>query len=97
MGPAQSVDVVPPRLDRQVLAVRLDVRLWAAEAAASWAVRRLIEVGYRRRTGSDLPTARDRAVPLHRVLLWTAVTAAAVAMADAAVDRVVLRSERATG
>jgi multisubunit Na+/H+ antiporter MnhE subunit len=64
---------------------------WLAEVAATWAVRRALETGYHRVTGNVLPTARDRDVPLRRALLWAAVTAAAVAAANVAVDRVLLR------
>jgi len=79
--------------DQRVQAMRVDVRLWVAEAAATWLVRRAFEIGYRGATGRDLPTARDRSAPLRRVLVWTAATAAGVAIADAVVDRVVLRSQ----
>ena len=63
----------------------------AGEAAASWAVRRALESGYHRATGAALPTARDRDVPFRRIVVWAAVSAAAVAVANVVVDRVVLR------
>jgi len=66
-------------------------RAWGTEVAATWAVRRAIESGYQRATGRPLPTARDRTVPLGRVLVWAAVLAAAVAATDVLVDRVILR------
>jgi hypothetical protein len=67
------------------------VEVWIGEAAATWAVRRTLELGYRHATGSALPTARDRDVPLRRILVWAAVSAAAVAVANVVVDRVALR------
>jgi hypothetical protein len=67
------------------------VELWVLEAAATWAVRRALESGYHQATGRPLPTARDRAAPFRQVLLWAAVTAAAIAAADVIVDQLVLR------
>ena len=66
-------------------------KVWLGEAAASWAVRRALESGYHRATGRALPTARDRDVPFRRIMVWAAVSAAAVAVANVVVDRVVLR------
>ena len=66
-------------------------KIWLGEAAASWAVRRALESGYHRATGAVLPTARDRDVPFRRIVVWAAVSAAAVAVANVVVDRVVLR------
>ncbi len=66
-------------------------KIWLGEAAASWAVRRALESGYHRATGAALPTARDRDVPFRRIVVWAAVSAAAVAVANVVVDRVVLR------
>ncbi len=66
-------------------------KVWLGEAAASWAVRRALESGYHRATGAALPTARDRDVPFRRIVVWAAVSAAAVAVANVVVDRVVLR------
>ncbi len=66
-------------------------KVWLGEAAASWVVHRALEFGYHRATGRPLPTARDRDVPFRRVMVWAAVSAAAVGVADVLVDRVVLR------
>ena len=63
----------------------------ARRGSGSWAVRRALESGYHRATGRALPTARDRDVPFRRILVWAAVSAAAVAVANVVVDRVVLR------
>ena len=65
-------------------------KVWLGEAAA-WAVRRSLESGYHRATGRALPTARERDVPFRRVMVWAAVSAAAVWVANVLVDRVVLR------
>jgi hypothetical protein len=83
----------PRGREARIPAMRIDVRLWAAEALTSWVVRRALEAGYRRATGRDLPTARDRTAPMRQVLVWTATTAVAVAVAGTFVDAVVLRSE----
>jgi hypothetical protein len=58
-----------------------------ATLAAAAAVRRVLDGGYRRVTGSAPPRANDRSVPMRQVLLWAAATAAAVAIASVVVDR----------
>ena len=68
-------------------------RVWSAEAVATWTVHRLLESGYKLATGREPPTARDRNVPLRRVLTWAAVSAAVVAVADVTADRFVLRTD----
>ena len=70
---------------------RQATRIWGSELASTWAVKRLLESGYYRATGREIPTARDRNVPFRRVILWAAVSAAAVAIANVVADRVVLR------
>jgi hypothetical protein len=50
-------------------------------------VRKALDSGYRRLTGSPPPRASDRSVPMRQVLLWAAATAAAVAVASVVVDR----------
>jgi Protein of unknown function (DUF4235) len=74
-------------------AVRLAVKVAALEGAATYVVRRALEFGYRRATGRELPTARDRNVPLREVLVWATVTGAALAAATVIVDQVALRRE----
>lgn len=54
---------------------------------AAWAVRAAMEKAYTAATGSAPPRASDRSVPLRKVLLWAAATAAAVAVANVVVDR----------
>jgi len=68
-------------------------KVWVAEAIATWAVHRVLESGYTLVTGRVPPTARDRTVPFRRVVVWAALSAAAVAIADVAADRFVLRAE----
>jgi Protein of unknown function (DUF4235) len=59
--------------------------------ATTWAVQHALTFGYRRLTGRDAPTARDADAPMRRILAWAAASAAAVAVANVVVDRVVLR------
>lgn len=73
--------------------VRFAAKVAVFESAASWAVRRSLEAAYHLATGNSPPTARDSDVPLRRILAWSAVTAAAVAVANVAVDRIALRRE----
>ena len=58
-----------------------------ATLIAAGVVRRVLDGGYRRVTGSPPPRASDRSVPMRQVLLWAAATAAAVAVASVVVDR----------
>ena len=75
--------------------LRMTVRIAVVESAASWLVRRAMESGYRKATGQAPPTARDQGAPLRRSLVWAAVSAAAVAVANVVADRVVLRESAA--
>ena len=74
-------------------AVRQAMKVAALEAAATYVVRRGLEFGYRRATGRELPTARDRNVPFRQVLVWATVTGAALTAATVIVDQVALRRE----
>lgn len=58
-----------------------------ATLIAAGVVRKVLDSGYRRVTGSPPPRANDRSVPMRQVLLWAAATAAAVAVATVVVDR----------
>lgn len=58
-----------------------------ATIAVAEVVRRLLDGGYRRVTGTAPPRAYDRNAPMRQVLLWAAATAAAVAVASVIVDR----------
>ncbi len=78
---------------RDIGAVRQAMKVAALEGAATYVVRRSLEFGYRRATGRELPTARDRDVPFRQVLVWATVTGAALAAATVLVDQVALRRE----
>ena len=75
-------------------AVRQAMKVAAFEAAATYVVHRALELGYRRATGRELPTARDRNVPFRQVLVWATVTGAALTAATVIVDQVALRREQ---
>jgi hypothetical protein len=74
-------------------AVGQAMKVPALEGAATYAVRRALEFGYRRATGRELPTARDRNVPFRQVLVWATVTGAALSAATVIVDQFALRRE----
>jgi hypothetical protein len=61
------------------------------QMVVTWAVQRAMSSGYRTLTGREEPTARDATVPFRRVIVWAAASAAAVAVSNVAVDRLVLR------
>ena len=87
--PFNGVPEEPGQVDAPDL--RLSLRVMLVEMAATWAVQQALQIGYRRITGRTMPSALDRDVPLHRILRWAAVSAAAVAVTNVAVDRLVLR------
>ena len=74
-------------------AVRRAMKVAALESAATYVVRRGLELGYRRATGRELPTARDRSAPFREVLVWATVTGAALSAATVVVDQVALRRD----
>jgi hypothetical protein len=76
--------------------VRQAMKVAALESAATYAVRRGLELGYRRATGREIPTARDRSTPFRQVLVWAAVTGAALSAATVIVDELALRRESRT-
>jgi hypothetical protein len=71
--------------------LRQTAKVHVLQTAATWAVRTALNSSYRLATGQAPPTARERDVPLRRLLAWTAVSAGAIAVANVVVDRVVLR------
>jgi hypothetical protein len=73
--------------------VRQAIRVAVVESLATYAVKRGLELGYRRATRRELPTARTRDVPFRQVLFWTGVTAAALSAATVIVDQYALRRE----
>lgn len=90
MGPGVTSHV---RNGLDIGAVRQAIKVPALEGAATYVVRRALELGYRRATGRELPTARDRNVPFRRVLVWATVTGAALSAATVIVDQFALRRE----
>jgi len=60
--------------------------------AAAWSVRMALDASYHLVTGHGPPSARDRDVPVRRILAWTAISAAALAVTNVVVDRAFLPS-----
>ena len=58
---------------------------------ATMIVRKALNAGYRRATGSDAPGPRDPGVSIARVLMWSVVTAAAATAVEVAVFRITNR------
>ena len=58
---------------------------------ATMIVRKALNAGYRRATGSDAPGPRDPGVSIARVLVWSVVTAAAATAVEVAVYRITNR------
>ncbi len=58
---------------------------------ATMIVRKALNAGYRRATGSDAPGPRDPGVSIGRVILWSVVTAAAATAVEVAVYRITNR------
>ena len=56
---------------------------------AAWAVRKGLEKAYTTTTGGSPPRANDPDASMRRVILWAVATAAAVAVVNVAVDRLV--------
>jgi hypothetical protein len=65
-----------------------------AEIGATWGVRKAMDSVYRRSTGSEPPRARDTDASFRKVLMWAAVSAAALAVVNVVIDRVTARYER---
>lgn len=58
---------------------------------ATMIVRKMLNQGYKRATGHVAPDSRDPNTRLASALIWTAVTAAAAAVAEVAVYRATTR------
>ena len=54
---------------------------------ATWVVRKAMDAAYTRATGAPPPRASDPQASMRRILVYAAVTAAAVAVVNVAVDR----------
>ncbi len=59
-----------------------------AAIGATLLVRKMLDTGYRRVTGTPAPAPRDPQVTFAKALLWTAVTAATAAVVEVAVYRI---------
>ena len=86
-GPTTPPAAPPPTR----VGVRRTVRLHLWQVGATWVVQNALASGYRLATGRPAPTARDSGISLRKVATWAALTAAAVAATNVAVDRIVLR------
>ena len=73
------------------------IEIAVLQMVVTWGVQRAMTSGYRTLTGREEPTARDAAVPLRRIVAWAAASAAAVAVSNVAVDRLVLRRDQHHG
>lgn len=54
---------------------------------ATWAVREVLEFGYKKVTGHEPPHANDPTQRMSRIILWAATTAAAMAVVSVVIDR----------
>jgi hypothetical protein len=64
-----------------------------AAMAATWAVRKALDSGYRRVRGHKAPSPHDPNVSFSSALLWATITAAAAAAVEVAVFRIVTRED----
>lgn len=55
---------------------------------ATWAVREVLEFGYKKVTGHEPPHASDPTQRISRIILWAATTAAAIAVVNVVIDRI---------
>ncbi len=58
-----------------------------AAIAATWAVRKALDTGYRSVTGHNPPNSQDPQAKLGPTLMWAALTAASAAVVEVAVFR----------
>jgi hypothetical protein len=64
-----------------------------AAMAATWAVRKTLDAGYKRFKGHAAPSPHDPQVSFGSALVWATITAAAAAAVEVAVFRVVARED----
>ena len=89
----EAENVVPTSLDEIDPDDLIDAGLGAKVAAplialgATWAVREVLEFGYRKVTGNNPPHASDPTQRMSRIILWAATTAAAMAVVSVVIDR----------
>jgi hypothetical protein len=79
-------DVVPAHVNPMVHVIAPLVAI-----GATMIVRKMLNQGYKRTTGHAAPDSRDPNTRLASALVWTAVTAAAAAVAEVAVYRATAR------
>lgn len=60
---------------------------------AAWGVRKALAAAYRKRTGRTPPRGRGDGTPMRHALLWSVLSAAALAIVEVLVQRV-FRDER---
>lgn len=58
-----------------------------ASMGATWGVRRVLDSGYRKKTGKAPPHARNTETSMVQVIAWAAVTAATLAVVQVIIDR----------
>jgi len=91
--PQDEENVVPTSLDEIDPDDLIDPGLGAKVAAplialgATWAVREVLEFGYKKITGHEPPHANDPTQRMSRIILWAATTAAAMAVVSVVIDR----------
>lgn len=62
-----------------------------AAIAATWGVRKALDSAYRGATGNEPPRANDPDRSLRQVLMWAAISAAALAVVNVVLDRALSR------
>lgn len=65
-----------------------------AAIGATWGVRKALDSAYHKASGGPPPRANDPDESLRRVLLWAAVSAAALAIVNVVIDRATARYSR---
>jgi len=75
--------------DEELVEVSTALKIVAPVVAfgAAWLVRKALDTAYTKATGNPPPRATDRHASMRRVLVYAAVTAAAVAVVNVAIDR----------
>ncbi len=84
-----SANAKPAGVDHNAGQSNLVVHVLAplAAIAATWAVRKALDTGYRSVAGHNPPNSQDPQVKLGPALMWAAITAASAAVVEVAVFR----------
>ena len=61
---------------------------------AAWGVRKALSAAYRKRTGRTPPRGLGDGTPIRHALLWSAVSAAALAIVEVLIERVFRHAQR---